>query len=328
MRSGAGMARGVVARALMLAAAVSIPLTALKAQTSGKYPIKLANGFEVDRGGDVLREYCLLRGFRAQPETSSEVGRLYVFADAIFDKDGQGYLVASISLDVRDSTFANPEKEPVQVRIDLDGQSYDMPSAQVNHAVFTFLDFRFPFDLLNKIAAAKTLKVYTIDKQTKSAKLFATADVSNGAAAHAELGKCAGELPDLPAKLPYDWQLFRDSDGTCLVLSGEGGYGMALGGPSNPGKATLAFQDGGEALKKPKVTIAGVTIPAEFRAGSFEGVDHYHLVIPQKDLDRLRPGAKLEISEDGVAVIGGEDLFPEIALTYLKRCASLGKRAS
>ena len=319
---GVAFARGVV----MAAVASSITLASLaQAQPAtapaSKYPIKYANGTSVRRASQPGIESCTVHGLRAQPEYGKETGPVYVGVEMAFDEKGNRNGYGQVQIQPVETSVTNHDERPVQVRIDLDGTTYDMPYGKVFQAIVTFLDFRFAGDVLNKIANAKARKVYFVDPQTKAAKLFATADLSGGREAFAELARCVESLPDLPTKVGKDWDLTREADGCAMTTKG---YAV---GRDNAGLAGLIFTETGyghEFTKATKMAIAGRQVKFDYSYLEGNNSVTHVFKFPAADLDRLVQDARLEISDAGQNIFSGAsaEIYPPAGLFYLKKCAA------
>lgn len=336
MSGCSSVARGMLARGVGLAAMVSTVAAggaaafaqAADADAAGKYPVSLTNGFVVDRGSSDLLEYCVLRGFRAMPRAGTETGTLSVFTEIVFDEEGNAYSRGMIAVDVKETSFTNQHNRPVQVRIELDGRAYDMTQGNVQQDVLTLLEFRFPAELLEKVAAAKTMKIYTVDVTTKAQTLFATADISAGQADFAEHAKCTRSLPELPSQLSDGWELRRD-DGSCLITPMMNSTFGATVLAKDKRVAMLFFveQRGPYPFSKPGMEIAGRAVVTGYSLTTGDDGYHHGFAIDVKDLDRFQPGAELEITDDDAMVYGGKDMYSMTAVTYLKKCAATLKPA-
>ena len=252
------------ARGLLTAAAFSTVSAQAQTPAEVKYPVRLANGFSVARESQAGREYCLVSGLRAMPAAGTESASVSVMTEIAFDTKGNSSGFGQIQIDAKETSFTNREEQPVKVRVELDGVAQDMPWGEVVNAVFTFLKFRFPAEYLNKVAAAKSMKVYTVDPTTKAAKLFATADVSGFAKAAEAHAKCTNSLSaDFPTKLGQGWEITRETNSTCsLMMMGRYPYGIVRDGK---GKAVLLFsEDDGEAMVEPIVFINDFPVETEY----------------------------------------------------------------
>jgi hypothetical protein len=220
-RGLAGWARRL--RGVLLAMIAVAP--SAQAQTSGPgavtYPVKFASGLTVARGSSPNREFCIIQGFRAVPPDGSRSGPLFLTVEAVFDESGNRFVRGQASIDLDKSAFTNFDRQPIDVKIDLDGKSYDIPSADIHVAVVTFLSLRFPVEMLNTIASAETLKVYTIDPKSRTPILFATADLVSDQAAFAQHGKCANSLPAYPSEAPGGSKISQFPRG-CVAIHGDG----------------------------------------------------------------------------------------------------------
>ena len=331
--------RGTIARWLMLlAATASAPLSVAQAESAAgpggvTYPVKIANGLSVDRGSDVGREYCIIRGIRARPRAGTETGSLYVNGEVVFDEKANAFARGHVMVDVKETSFTNFQEKPVQVRIDLDGKTYDMPQGSVHQAVFTFLEFIFPLELLNDIAAAKVMKVYTVDQNSKAPVLFATADIGAGQASFEALGKCFESLPELPSRLPDGWQLHMEQTGCMIAPLDDPAFGVGVlpdAGDKKEDIATLFFVEKKDPypFTKPVVRIGGHAIAAKYTLEKEAGAYQHYFIFAAAELQRITPGAALEISDNGKPIFGGSNLFPKVAMTFVKKCAASVKQQS
>ena len=318
---GVAFARGLMMTTAISMTAASVAPAQSAAAPASKYPIKFANGTSVQRGSQPGVESCTVHGLRAQPEYGKETGPAYVGVAMAFDEKGNRNGYGQVQIQPVETSVTHFDERPVQVRIDLDGTTYDIPFGKVHQAIVTFLDFRFPGDLLNKIANAKSMKVYFVDPQTKAAKLFATADLSSGREAFAELARCVDVLPDLPTKVGEDWTLRREHDGCAMETKG-----LAVARDNN-GLAGLIFteiDDSHEFTEATKLAIGGK--PVKFDYSYFEGNNSVTHVFkfPATDLDRLTQDASLEITDAGEKIISGAsaEIYPPAGLFYLKKCAA------
>ena len=315
------------ARGLLTAAAFSTVSAQAQTPAEVKYPVRLANGFSVARESQAGREYCLVSGLRAMPAAGTESASVSVMTEIAFDTKGNSSGFSQIQIDAKETSFTNREEQPVKVRVELDGVAQDMPWGEVVNAVFTFLKFRFPAEYLNKVAAAKSMKVYTVDPTTKAAKLFATADVSGFAKAAEAHEKCTNSLSaDFPTKLGQGWEITRETNSTCsLMMMGRYPYGIVRDGK---GKAVLLFsEDDGEAMVEPIVFINDFPVETEY-GGRVEGNTTFHMFgFAAEHLDRLTKDVRLEVRNDGEPQFGGANLYPPVGLLYLDKCVATLKAA-
>jgi len=312
------------ARVMLVAAAASA--VAVQAQTPAatiEYPVKLANGFSVNRGSQIGREYCVVNGVRAMPAAGTESGSVTISTEIAFNEKGESGGYGEIRLDLKETSFTNTSERPVTVRVELDGVAQDMPYGEVHQAIFTFLTIRFPAEYLNKLAVAKVMKVYTVDATTKAAKLFATADVSGFAKAADAHAKCTAALPtDFPKELGDGWELTREADRTCsLAMTGRHKYAVVR---DTKGHTALVFTEVDEdtELEKPVVSIGGSVVKSDY-AARFGGNLAVHVFeIAAKDFEGLKKDVKLEISSGGEPHFGGANLYPPVGLLYLDKCVA------
>jgi hypothetical protein len=321
----------LAASAWMLQA--SVAGAAAAAEPPLVYPVKFAGGFQVGRGADDARNYCTNYGFRAVGPQSPKDGPLTLLTEKWFDESGSSFVRGAFAIDLEKSAYTDTVGE-VNVEIDLDGKTHSIPSADIKVAIVTFLNARFPAELLNAIAAAQEMKVYVVDSKTKARTLFATANMAAGRAAFPAFVKCTVTLPEFPSRLAGNWNIKHEGE-TCTATASVREfaknlrYGIAAFARSAKKKgdepAALFFTESKFSdplrITKPAIKLAGSSYKTTYSFKETDLYEHWFL-IPEAALDKFGPGATLSIEDDGKPVIGGPDLIPPYVVQALKQCAA------
>jgi hypothetical protein len=333
---GAGYAFFVRAVSLMTAFSTAVTTgTAAYSQATDPvpvptYPVRIGTNFSVEQGSNPQINYCVIHGFRAN-SVSNEDGPLHLDVEQVFDDKGEPFLRGAGGLELKHTVFTNNDDREIGVRIELDGKSYDLPSGDVRVAVLTFLEFRFPVELLNKVAQASKMKIYTIDPETKASAPFATANISSGKEAFPVLVKCANGLPTFPHELGSRWTVDKKDSFCAASPGGSGRLHVLLAPRAGPKKEDLAVIEFTEvsylaeratAIRNPTIKIGGTSFKPNFGVKELRNGYEYTYALPAQALDRFGPGVKFVLENDGRVQNEAENLVPEQVVSTLKKCAA------